>query len=312
MATQAPPPIWLGPTQNWDADALEGATRTPGSSMPTLDEIGRWMSEGLLAEAGIDPAAEPARAPAPPAPAPVVPERAPAPPPPAQVSRAFDTTGGVPMRPPAPPPPEVPVTGSVFVDTSRGTAGKDWLEEHPERQLPSVPANSPHLYGPGGGNYTQADYEGRANARRMIEAAYPDAEPFDPVKAQIEDLTGRADLALAERRAQDPVAFAELQAGLPERAKMSARLQASGLPPGETMYGFLAKIENQIGALEAELARRTQAAKQSGATPEAIEAASAPALAEIQRLKGHQLIMQQAMGFAVGQTPASLYQQGRY
>ena len=43
-----------------------------------------------------------------------------------------------------------------------------------------------------------------------------------------------------------------------------------------------------------------------------IDAASAKPLAEIQRLKGHQLVLQQAMGFASGQTPSSLYAQGRY
>ena len=224
-------------------------------------------------------------------------------------------TSAVPMAPGAAParPANTPWPSDTMVpfsvDSSRGESGADWAASHAaDRGAPPPVRNSSELWGPGGGSLTQADFEGRANMRRMLEAAYgPQPEPFDPGKARLEEATNEGDIKIAEQRAKDPVAFARMQAGIPERAKMAARSEAAGIPEGETFYSAIAKWEDEASKIEAEVQRRRTLPNYKAATKEARDASEAEAIASIQRLRAHARALEQAMGITSGQTPSSLY-----
>lgn len=192
------------------------------------------------------------------------------------------------------------------MDRSRGESGADWLRSH----TPPRPADMPLPGGGAGylfsGTGTQADFEGRANARRMIEDAYgPPREPFDPVREQLQALEGQAALKLAQKRAEDPLAFAQLEAALPEKARVQARIQA-----GSELSGVLGAWNTQLADLQQKRARLHMTPEYRAATPEARAAEDQLLDAEEARIEGHLRVMQQAMGFATGQTPSSLYAQG--
>lgn len=192
--------------------------------------------------------------------------------------------------------PEGDVRHGFGVDTSRGTAGMDWAQSHTpgDREVVRAPSTGPH---------TQGELEGMANAKRMIDAAYgPDQPDFDPNAARVADLEGQAKLKLAQTRAADPVAFAASQAQIPAQAQTNARL-AGGLQLAHVFDGF----EQQTQALEQKRSAMHESPQYKAATPQARAEADARLDAEKERSNASLRVLQQAMGFATGQTPASLY-----
>lgn len=189
------------------------------------------------------------------------------------------------------------------VDRSRGTSGAEWAAQHAPVAAPAASFGG----GPGylfSGNGTQADLEGRANARRMLEAAYGPTTDFDPTAARIKDATSRGDLLLAEERAKDPMAFARAQAGLGEEAKQNARLKS-----GANLAGVLQSFDDKLGAVEARRAAFRQRPEYQSATPEARQKAEDAEGFDLEaaRIRSQMRLIEQSMGFATGQTPSSLY-----
>lgn len=188
------------------------------------------------------------------------------------------------------------VRNGFSIDRSRGTSGLDWAQTHTpgDREVVRAPSTGPH---------TQGELEGMANAKRLIEQAYgPTGEDFDPVRAQTEALEGQAKLRIAEQRAEDPLAFARMQAEIPARAQTDARI-GGGLRLAKEFGGF----DQQLQALEQKRAAMHALESYQKATPEARAAADARLDAEKTRVSTSLRVLQQAMGFATGQTPGSLY-----
>ena len=215
------------------------------------------------------------------------------------------------------PPPPVPSSGVIHeagyrpdsfpvgdvragfsIDRSRGDSGMSWAADpgrrHGDSEVVRAPSTGPH---------TQGELEGMANAKRMLDLAYgPTGPAFDPNKARIDDLTDQANLRLAETRAADPVAFAELQAELPERAKTRARIAG-----GNEMAGVFGKFDSQLADLEAQRAAMRASPQYQAATKEGKEAAEARINEHVSRVSSNLRVLQQAMGFVTGQTPSTLY-----
>lgn len=192
--------------------------------------------------------------------------------------------------------PEGDIRAGLSIDRSRGTSGLDWARNH-------TPGDREVVRAPSEGVHTQGELEGIATARRMLDAAYGStSEPFDPVEAQVESLEGQARLKLAERRAEDPVGFARMQADIPAQAQSNARL-SGGLQLAHAFEGF----DQQMQTIEQKRAAMHASQQYQAATPQARAEADARLDGEKSRIGNSLRVFQQAMGFATGQTPATLY-----
>lgn len=188
------------------------------------------------------------------------------------------------------------VRAGFSIDRSRGLSGRAWIGDHPtsDSEVVRAPSTGPH---------TQGELEGLANARRMIEAAYgPTHEAFDPVEAQVESLNDQAKLKLATERAADPVAFARTQAEIPAQAQTEGRLAG-----GERLAKVFGSFDDQLQQIERKRMAMRSSPQYQAATPQARKQADERLDAEAAHVNSSLRVMQQAMGFATGQTPASLY-----
>jgi hypothetical protein len=191
---------------------------------------------------------------------------------------------------------------AVEVDRSRGTSGADWARS--QAPAPAIPTGggSGYMFS---GNGTQADLEGRANMRRMLDAAYgPSSPAFDPYQAQIEDFDNQSALKVAELRAKDPVAFATAQAAIPQQAKVRAQMQA-----GTEFGGVLGKFLEERNALDDDLQRLRAHPKYLASTPEQRAQAEAGFERRASQIDQQVETLKQAMGIMTGSAPGALFQQ---
>lgn len=192
------------------------------------------------------------------------------------------------------------VRSGFSIDRSRGSSGMDWASDpnrrHGDSEVVRAPSTGPH---------TQGELEGMANARMMLDRAYgPTSAPFDPDAARLTDAKAKANTKMADMQALDPVGFARMQAGIPERAKIGARMEA-----GHEMYGVLSGFDDRLSTVEQQRAKLRSTPEYRTATPEQRAAAEAPFDEESTRIKGHMRMLQQSMGMGLGETPSTLYQQ---